>query len=503
MGIRKVVLNDMISHAIPQSYKQRDVKSLQVQSAMQVATMPLVAIVDGLKSGELKDKPDRVVQMAFSSLSMLSSANQQLNQVRRDNIRPALSSRYRAICTEPLKPSGSLFGEDLPSRLKQAQTAAALSQSIGLQSQKKGQHNHGGPHRGRGRGYARHTPYPTFGMYGAYGNYGYPGKGSRKAKGEKCSKDLDRIFFTEDSDFSKDLGGEGLSQTELIDDVCLSSTEREVREEVLIPLCGEEEDRVDSPAPEPEKPLEQVSVDKIPMDIWGDKYEAGRVALCEDYWSQITSDPVILGYVRGVQLDFEDLPDQSTPMPEVRFSVAEREFVRKEILSLLEKKVISKVEHVTGEFISNIFIVEKSEPGKYRLILNLKRLNKYLKKCHFKMDSLANAISLIVPGCFFHSFDFSDAYYAIRVAPNHRKYLRFYFEGQLYEYSVIPNGVSSGPRIFTKLMKVCLAFLRKEHDISISGFLDDQIMCHYNGIEDSMSKGKIAAIHFQKMWFYH
>ena len=98
VGIRKVVLNGMISTAIPQSYKQQDVRAMQVQSAMQVAAMPLVGIVEGLKSGELKDKPDRVVQMAFSSLSMLSSANSQLNQVRREGIRPATKFKGMEDC---------------------------------------------------------------------------------------------------------------------------------------------------------------------------------------------------------------------------------------------------------------------------------------------------------------------------------------------------------------------------------------------------------------------
>ena len=56
--------------------------------------------------------------------------------------------------------------------------------------------------------------------------------------------------------------------------------------------------------------------------IYGGGFEAGRVALCVDYWAEITSDPVVWDYVRGVKQDFEeDLPE-----PEMRFSPAEREF---------------------------------------------------------------------------------------------------------------------------------------------------------------------------------
>ena len=500
VAIKKTVLNDMIANNIGKSYRAKDNQALHIQGDLVAAAMPLVALVEGTKKKDIG--PDKVCQMAFSSLSLISAANAQLNQMRRDTLKPALNSRYRAICADPVRSSETLFGDDLHHRCEQAQTAAALAQKITASSSSS--RGRGQGNRGRG-GRGRYEPYPTYGLYGAHGHYGYPGGrgGKKKSRGKTKShyeafiRDTDFSFESE-TNFSSEIEKENIDKADV--DALLFRTEgKQVPQEIDQLQLQQGEERVDPAASE--EVMEEVSYGKIPMDMWGDKFEAGRVALCEDYWSTLTSDPVILQYVRGVELEFDDLPEQRAPMPEVRFSAKERQFVKEEILNLLEKKVISKVDHVEGEFISNIFIVEKSEPGKYRMILNLKRLNKYLVKSHFKMDSLASAIALIVPGTQFHSFDFSDAYYSIRVAPNHRKYLRFYFEGQLYEYSVIANGVSSGPRIFTKLMRVCLAYLRKEHDISVSGFLDDQILCHYNGTKDAMQKGRIAAIHFQKCGF--
>ena len=536
--IHKIGLNPEIYQAIPQSYRHKDVKSQGVQAALQVAAVPLVRMVDGLKSGALKDKSNELAQMAFTSLSMISSANSQLNQIRREAIRPVLNSRYRSICVEPAAPSKLLFGSDLAERCKQAQTAAQLAASITGQTRpqrggySKQRSRGGSSSRGRQGSYGRPGPYQTYGMYGAYGNYGWP-RGGKKSKGKTykykaVGQSSNGVHSGSDSDVKielKDLPV--VSCVDSLDKVsldfmslpvvsCVDSLDKDSlemnlpgilsssAERKVLPEEGEQEEAGLSAAAAQSPPSSHdvVSYESIPMDLWGEKFEAGRVALCVDYWAKFTTDPVVLRYVRGVELDFEeDMPEQGSPMPEMRFSTAEREFVREEIISLLQKRVISRVDHVDGEFISNIFIVEKSEPGKYRMILNLKRLNKYLKKAHFKMDCLANAISLIVPNCTFHSFDFSDAYYSIKIAPHHRKYLRFYFEGQLYEYSVIPNGLTSGPRIFTKMMKVVLAYLRKEHDISISGFLDDQIMCHYDGTEDAMKKGKLAAIHFQKCGF--
>ena len=43
-----------------------------------------------------------------------------------------------------------------------------------------------------------------------------------------------------------------------------------------------------------------------------------------------------------------------------------------------------------------------------------------------------------------------------------RKYLPFEHEGQLYEFVFLPNGLSTAPRIFTKLFKPALAILRED-----------------------------------------
>ena len=154
-----------------------------------------------------------------------------------------------------------------------------------------------------------------------------------------------------------------------------------------------------------------------------------------------------------------------------------------------------------GEFISNIFLREKKEKGKYRLILNLKHLNKFTEKLHFKMDTLLTTLALVTPGCTFMSFDFSDAYYSCSIFPPHRKFLRFSFEGKLCEFTCLPNGLSSAPRFFTKISKVALTQLRKEQGITISGYLDDNILVNYQSAEKATENGSFTAELFQDLGF--
>jgi len=51
------------------------------------------------------------------------------------------------------------------------------------------------------------------------------------------------------------------------------------------------------------------------------------------------------------------------------------------------------------------------------------------------------------------SIELQDAYCTVPVAPEHQKYLKFSFNGILYQYTRLPNGLSSAPRIFTKMLK--------------------------------------------------
>ena len=59
------------------------------------------------------------------------------------------------------------------------------------------------------------------------------------------------------------------------------------------------------------------------------------------------------------------------------------------------------------------------------MILNLKKLNQYTNKMHFKMDTLNTIIKLIEKDCYMVSIDLKDAYYSVSITPSDRKYLRF------------------------------------------------------------------------------
>lgn len=56
----------------------------------------------------------------------------------------------------------------------------------------------------------------------------------------------------------------------------------------------------------------------------------------------------------------------------------------------------------------------------------------------------------------FTSTDLKDAYFHVLIVPNHRKLLRFSFKNQVYQFKVLPFGLSLAPHVFTRCMTVVL-----------------------------------------------
>lgn len=92
------------------------------------------------------------------------------------------------------------------------------------------------------------------------------------------------------------------------------------------------------------------------------------------------------------------------------------------------------------------------------------------------MEDIRTAMKLITKDSYMVNLDLKDAYFLVPIYKDHTKYLRFCFEGTLYEYLVLPFGLCSGPHAFTKLMKPVSSYLRSQGYKSVF-YLDDS--CYF------------------------
>lgn len=201
---------------------------------------------------------------------------------------------------------------------------------------------------------------------------------------------------------------------------------------------------------------------------------AGRLSFFLPKWREITSNPVILEAISGYRLPFRDYPPLQDTEPSLFQSKSEEVICHQEISRLIDKRAIEPVLDCKGQFLSSFFVIRKSSGG-WRFILNLKRLNEFIIAPHFKMEDWKTVIHLLSPGDFLASIDLEDVYFFLLIHQEDRKFLRFRFQGRLFQFRALPFGLASEPYIFTKILKPILYSLREKGFLSVA-YLDDFLL---------------------------
>ena len=194
---------------------------------------------------------------------------------------------------------------------------------------------------------------------------------------------------------------------------------------------------------------------------------AGRLSHCYSNWKQITSDNWVLQSVQGYHLELVRQPIQKVPPPELHLSEIAQQHIEAEVEKLIQKEAVLAVSAMPNQFISSIFAVPKKD-GSQRPVVNLKPLNTFVKKIHFKMEGVHMIKELLRKDDWMVSIDLKDAYLSVPVTPTHCKYLRFNWRGQIF-------GLSSAPRMFTKVLRPVMAILRQRGMRSII-FIDNVLL---------------------------
>ncbi|KAF7221522.1 putative LOC107375874-like protein, partial [Nothobranchius furzeri] len=197
----------------------------------------------------------------------------------------------------------------------------------------------------------------------------------------------------------------------------------------------------------------------------------------EEWTAVSASHWVIRTISRGYRLQFASVPPRFSGVVFSHAQGSSAHILQGEISSLLEKGAICIVppDRSQSGFYSRYFLVPKRGGTGIRPILDLRALNRCLRKYRFKMLTLSSLLRLIHQNDWFTSIDLRDAYFHIPVYPPHRKFLRFAFQGVCYEYTVLPFGLSLSPRVFVRCTEAAIAPLRGR-GIQLATYLDDWLL---------------------------
>lgn len=500
LSTHKVDVNEqmLLSMTVPDRKKDIRMRSVQgcIVGAATVAAKALDTLM-GLDTASvdtgIKHSLQHLVTLTMDGLKFLSHANCTANNVRKSNLTSALAPDYKHLGKEgPTLDSPNLFGDALQDKVK------AIAESKKMTVKRSGFRQYGNYHyqsypqkyRGKGRGYSQYPGYHHPKYSQGYGGYKAPFLG----KSDFTSDDDSDVSISTQVESELESDDPSLVSRTRPEEIRLPEQERQGQQEVqVIPTHGAAQ-MTEAEVGKSLSGLPSIDICKWPQ------FQAGRLSQCVHEWAKITSDPKILSDIRGHKIEFDEIPKQFSPPHPMKYTKEEHGFLKEKIAEYLNAGVIQKAKHEKGEVISNIFLVPKKEKGKFRMILNLKNLNLDVEYQHFKMDTIQSALRLVTRFCWMMSLDIKDAYFSVNICKPDRKYLRFLYEGQLYEFTCLPNGLSSGPRLFTKILKVPLSHLRDKHDVDTSAFIDDCFLEHPQPRGVYMSFYHMAEL-FQKLGF--
>ena len=201
----------------------------------------------------------------------------------------------------------------------------------------------------------------------------------------------------------------------------------------------------------------------------------GRLSLFADQWKKLTDNKGILDIIEnGYKPEFTSDPPL-TLVPWQRFNQSNPRVIAA-VDALIAKNAIREVNPgLDGPgFYSHLFLVPKKSGG-FRPILNLTALNRYVVKRTFRMETSRTILAAVDPGDWMVSIDLKDAYFHIAIHQNFQRYFRFTANGKQYQYTALPFGLASAPRVFTQVVLIPVAALHCRA-VKLHPYLDDWLI---------------------------
>jgi hypothetical protein len=116
------------------------------------------------------------------------------------------------------------------------------------------------------------------------------------------------------------------------------------------------------------------------------------------------------------------------------------------------------------------------------------------------METLRSILLDVQPRYWACTLDLKDAYFLVPIFRGHRKYLAFEYRGQHHRFRALPFGLTSAPRVFTRVAQVIVTQLRHE-GLRVHAYLDDWIILGRSPRDVMLARDRAVAL-LQSLGFY-
>jgi len=184
-----------------------------------------------------------------------------------------------------------------------------------------------------------------------------------------------------------------------------------------------------------------------------------------------TPPPVRDGTVEVIKLHPNVEP---TSRPLFRYSPAERAEMQKQVAHLLQKGLI---EPSTSPFGAPVLFAPKKD-GTWRMCIDYRALNKITIKNRYPLPRVDDLLDKLQGAKVFSSLDLLSGYHQLRLLPEECERTAFKTPEGLYQYKVVPFGLTNAPSVFMSQMNQTLKGLP-----NVVVYLDDVLIYSKDEVE--------------------
>ena len=154
----------------------------------------------------------------------------------------------------------------------------------------------------------------------------------------------------------------------------------------------------------------------------------------------------------------------------------ELEELKKQPKNYLSKDWISVS---TSMYAAPVLFARKAN-GSLRMCVDYRKLNQYTKRVEFPLPNIDTILDTLGGSKYFTALDMAQGYHQVQVRPQDRHLTALKTQYGLFEFNVLPFGLTSAPSTFQRLMNHVLKPHEKDYVIC---YLDD-VLIHSKTLED-------------------